>query len=165
MKLEDAFPMDDETKRRRAILMEERLGKERALLAGIRQHMTELRAMLERVSGHWGYEDGMYRFYHGSFKVYGLQEMTVAMVACLEKAAPAGKGLCEDFRAVVGLGTGKVFSYEVNKRWVEETLPMTTAFLHAKYFLEMAVRYGGLEEPPDSMPSGYAALLCLYGMR
>jgi hypothetical protein len=29
----------------------------------------------------------------------------------------------------------------------------------------MAVRYGHLEEPPTSLPSGYAALLHLFGLR
>jgi len=29
----------------------------------------------------------------------------------------------------------------------------------------MAVRYGYLEEPPTSLPSGYAALLHLFGLR
>jgi len=40
------------------------------------------------------------------------------------------------------------------------------AFFHAKYFLEMACKYGReLAEPPETLPSGWAALLCLYGMR
>ena len=31
--------------------------------------------------------------------------------------------------------------------------------------LEMAVRYSNLPEPPSPLPSGYAALLYLYGLR
>jgi hypothetical protein len=29
----------------------------------------------------------------------------------------------------------------------------------------MAVKYGALAEPPQPKPSGWAALLCLYGLR
>ena len=32
-------------------------------------------------------------------------------------------------------------------------------------FVEMAVRYARLEAPPPLLPSGYAALLCLYRLR
>jgi len=39
------------------------------------------------------------------------------------------------------------------------------AFFHARYFLEMAIRYADLSDPPRPLPSGYAALLYLYGLR
>lgn len=39
------------------------------------------------------------------------------------------------------------------------------AFFHARFFLEMAVRYATLPECPNPLPSGYAALLSLYGLR
>jgi len=43
---------------------------------------------------------------------------------------------------------------------------MLEAFFHAKYFLEMAVKYGKqLEEPPQRCPSGWASLLTLYKIR
>ena len=45
------------------------------------------------------------------------------------------------------------------------TRPIVEAFFHARYFVEMAVRYARLDEPPSLLPSGYAALLCLYGLR
>jgi hypothetical protein len=66
---------------------------------------------------------------------------------------------------VIRKGTGRTFTPEVNNRWEEETLPITTAFLHALYFLKMAAQCASLDEPPQPMPSGYAALLCLYGIR
>ena len=43
--------------------------------------------------------------------------------------------------------------------------PILEAFFHACFFLEMAVRYAHIEAPPRPLPSGYAALLCLYGLR
>jgi hypothetical protein len=42
---------------------------------------------------------------------------------------------------------------------------MLEAFAHAKFMIEMAVRYAGLLGPPQPMPSGYAALLYLYDLR
>jgi hypothetical protein len=43
---------------------------------------------------------------------------------------------------------------------------MVEAFAHARYFLEMACKYGKeLEEPPQIMPSGWASVLYLYDLR
>ena len=42
--------------------------------------------------------------------------------------------------------TGKRFTPEDNSRWTEVTRPILEAFFHARFFLEMAVRYGHLEE-------------------
>ena len=37
---------------------------------------------------------------------------------------------------------------------------------HAKFFLEMVVKYGKeIDEPPEVLPSGWAAVLCLYDLR
>ena len=63
-------------------------------------------------------------------------------------------------------GTGIQFEREHNRRWREVTGPIVEAFLHAKYFLEMAVKYGEkLEEPPTMLPSGWAAFLYLFNLR
>jgi hypothetical protein len=45
------------------------------------------------------------------------------------------------------------------------TRPILEAFFHARFFLEMAVRYAHIEAPPQLLPSGYAALLYLFGLR
>jgi len=139
---------------------------ERALLAKMRERASELRDLLAQVKDHWGYEDGLYRFYHQSFKVFGLQQLTERIVAELTVIAPGGRGLCELFLAVLEPGLGREFSPDDNAHWVELTAPIVEAFLHARYFLEMAVKYPAeLEEPPRLMPSGWAALLSLYGLR
>ncbi len=69
------------------------------------------------------------------------------------------------FVEIVWAGTGKAFQRADNERWLEVTRPILEAFFHARFFLEMAVRYGDLEVPPNPLPSGYAALLYLFGMR
>jgi hypothetical protein len=53
-----------------------------------------------------------------------------------------------------------------NQKWAMITRPIVEAFLHSKYFIEMAVKYGKeLEEAPQCMPSGWAALTELYKIR
>ena len=146
--------------------MAEYLRREKLLLDNMRQHLPALKQLLETMNDHWGYRDGVYRFYHGSFKVYGLQRFTTDAVAALSRLAPDGEPLCDMFNEITKAGTGRTFKYEDNQHWVEVTAPIVEAFLHARYFVEMAVKYAEeLTEPPQSMPSGWAAVLCLYDLR
>ncbi len=135
------------------------------LLAALRAHLPELRRLLEEVSDHWGEEDGVYRFYHQSFKVYKLQDSTTRIAQALSQVWPAAP-LNDWFRHIVNEGTGRRFEPAHNQRWLSETRPIVEAFFHAKYFLTMACRYGAeLDEPPSTLPSGWAAVLYLYGIR
>ena len=124
----------------------------------------ELEKLLRACSDHWGYEDPVYRFYHQSFKVYGLQQSSQAIVARLQALAP-DRPLHPRFVEIVRSGTGKAFKMEDNERWLEVTRPILEAFFHARFFLEMVVHYADLDAPPSPLPSGYAALLYLFGMR
>jgi hypothetical protein len=135
------------------------------LFANLRGAMPKLKELLARCSGHWGYEDPVYRFYHQSFKVFHLQRTTTEIVESLQALAP-DRPLNAWFMEIVRSGTGKTFQTDHNRRWTEETRPILEAFFHARYFLEMAVRYGEeLEHPPRMLPSGWAALLYLYDLR
>ncbi len=131
-------------------------------MAASRQTLKEL---LERCSDHWGYEDPIYRFYHQSFKAYALQESTQEIVAKLQALAPS-LPLNSWFSDIVREGTGKTFSPEHNENWTAVTRPIVEAFFHARYFLEMVCKYAGeYSSPPDSLRSGYAAVLYLYNLR
>ena len=134
------------------------------LLAELRLRKEGLAELLAAASNHWGYEDPVYRFYHQSFKVYRLQETTKQIVRELSALLP-GQPLNLWFLEMLGQGTGRTFHLDDNARWTAVTRPMVEAFFHARYFLEMAVRYASLEAPPRPLPSGYAALLYLYGLR
>ena len=137
----------------------------RALLANIKAALPGLEELLAECSGAWGYEDPMYRLYYGSFKVYMLQETTEKIVAALKALAP-DRELDAGFMAIIREGTGKVFELGDNQRWLATTRPMVEAFFHARFFLEMAVRcVKRLDAPPAVLPSGWAALLCLYDLR
>ena len=137
---------------------------ELALFEELRRRRAQLSQLLEECSSHWGLEDPVYRFYHQSFKVYHLQATTESIVERLRRLAP-DRELNPWFREIVESGTGLAFESEHNARWLEVTRPIVEAFFHSRYFLEMAVRYGSLKKPPHPLPSGYAALLYLYGLR
>ena len=137
----------------------------RSLIAVLKANHEELSRLLEGVSGHWGYEDPVYRFYHQSFKVYSLQQSTTKIVRALQGLLP-GVPLNSAFDEIITAGTGKEFTLEANRAWSATTRPIVEAFFHARYFLGMAVRYGAdLGEPPTPLPSGWAALLYLFNLR
>ena len=141
--------------------------KENQLLANIKANLSALETLLEEVSSRWGYEDSIYRFYHHSFKVYGLQNKTRRIVDALRNLAPEGQSLCKEFEEIIKEGAGgKEFEYEHNEKWTHHTRPFVEAFFHAKFLLEMVVKYGKkMEELPEMLPSGWAAVLCLYNLR
>ena len=137
---------------------------EMVLLKNLEIYRGKLTALLEECTSHWGFEDPIYRFYHQSFKVFGLQKRTHAIVTLLRALAP-DRSLSLRFGAIIAAGTEREFRPEDNANWDAVTQPIVEAFFHARFFLDMAVRYSKLDRPPGPLPSGYAALLCLYGLR
>ena len=137
------------------------------LLNNIKAKLPVLESLLQETNSHWSYEDPVYRFYYQSFKVYYLQKTTGKIVEVLRSLGPAGRTLCEEFEEIIETGAGgKKFEPEHNESWTQHTRPFLEAFFHAKFFLEMVVKYGReLAEPPQLLPSGWAAVLCLYGLR
>ena len=147
------------------------------LVLALRDKMPVLENLLARIQDRWVHEDRIYRFYHHSCKVYPLQDATVEIVSVLQSIAPERK-LTEYFMTIIQEGTGKSFNTKSNQRWLKETRPIVEAFFHARYFLEMAVKYGKeldiventnpetIEEKfrVGLIPSGFAALLQLYEM-
>ena len=137
----------------------------KALLANLKRQQPSLKKLLAEVNDHWTYEDGVYRFYHQSFKVYLLQSATEQIVEELRSLAP-GRQINDWFAAIVRDGTGKKFQQSHNQSWLEVTRPIVEAFFHARFFLEMAVRYGRqLKRAPAMLPSGWAAFLYLFNLR
>jgi hypothetical protein len=54
---------------------------------------------------------------------------------------------------------------EDNQNWLAVTRPIVEAFFHARFFLEMAVKYGRELDSACSLPTGWAAFLHLYDLR
>jgi len=140
-----------------------------ALLQNIKTHMPELEKLLGEVRDHWGEEDSIYRFYHHSFKVYRIQELTEKIVKALRNLHYKKDGEFNRWFETIYLeGTcrNREWQPDHNIIWATTTRPFLEAFFHAKYFLEMAVKYGKeLEKAPSLLPSGWGSLLCLYGLR
>lgn len=133
------------------------------LFCNTKNSLSELELLHNSVSGF--YEDGLYRIYHHSFKVFHLQSVTNKVMDTLKQLLP-GRELNEDFLTIVAEGTDKEFCLETNDNCLTEVRPIVEAFLHAKYFLKMAVNCASeLHTPPGPMPSKWAALLCLYNLR
>jgi len=141
------------------------LQKDQLLLDSIKVKQSELERLL--VPFQAMYEDGIYRFYHHSFKVYQLQDFTSQAVAIFRRIAEdSNTKLCDWFEEIVSAGTGFVWKPEHNASWTFHTRPIVEAFLHAKYFLEMMIKYGReLDAAPTMLPSGWAAVLELYNQR
>jgi hypothetical protein len=138
------------------------------LLANLHRHLPALEALLADVQDLLLYEDAIYRFYHQSWKVYDLQGLTREIARLLAAIAPVGRPFCAAFQELLDAGAGEVrFEAAHNEAWTQHTRVFVEAFLHAKFFLEMAVTYGRrLAVPPTmGLPVGWAALLCLYGLR
>ena len=135
---------------------------ESILRENLKEKAQALKALLEKANARSGYEDGFCEFYAQSFKVFSIQEMTVAIVEMLESLLP-GENMNPFFEKVIAAGTGKTFTRDDNKRWVESAGPILTAFLHARFFLEMACEY---TDPPHGwiLPTGWMALRTLYGI-
>jgi hypothetical protein len=69
------------------------------------------------------------------------------------------------FLRIIETGTGHAFTLAANACWEAVARPVLEAFFHARFMLEMACRYAGPQEPPETLPSGYAALLYLFNLR
>jgi hypothetical protein len=138
---------------------------DKELLTSLKSNLPQMKELLSEINKEYRYEDYIYRFYHQSFKVYRLQDLTMSITKLLIQVAP-DINLNPWFLQIFNEGTCKEFKLEHNKHWPEETRPIVEAFFHAKYFLEMCVKYAEeLERPPEVLPSGWASVLYLYNMR
>ena len=146
---------------------QQRLILEQVLLENLKAHVDELMAVLEAVSGN-AYEDTVYRFYSGSAKVYlDAPYKTQLIVDLLRRIAPEGTRISPQFEEACLAGLKPIqFELTHNQAWAEHTRPFIESFFHARFFLEMAVKYATeLDKAPSLLPSGWAALLCLYEIR
>jgi hypothetical protein len=148
-------------------MIPERDGRKEAneLLVNLKKNLPKLEKTLAEVNDMWGVEDCVYRFYHSSFKLIPYQQTTRKVVRELQALLP-GHPLNSMFKEIIASGTGIEFQDTTNANWLAETRPIVDAFLHARFFLEMAVKYGReLDFPPNSLPSGWAAILYLFNLR
>jgi hypothetical protein len=138
------------------------------LLCVIKNNISLLEERLQKANGHWQGEDGFYRFYHGSLKVYFLQKETDKMVKLIEKIRQEAnvKDLNPQFLEIIREGTSKTWDPSHNENWNKHTRPILEAFFHAREMISLMIKYGKtLETAPNMLPSGWAAVLYLYNLR
>src|SRR5262245_41429684 len=99
------------------------------LLQNLKAKLPDLKSMLVTVEGHWAMEDAVYRFYHGSFKVYRAQQYIEQVVAALRSLLP-DREMDDDFLTIFRAGTGKEFTMEHNREWLMHTRPILEALFH-----------------------------------
>lgn len=138
--------------------------QEGLLLERIHAQEALLRALLAKCGDRWPDEDPFRRFYRSSPEVFALQPLTAEIAGALLALTP-GRPLHPRFVEIVRAGTGQAWSPADDTRCAEAARPVLEAYLHARFFLEAAVRCAHLEVPPRPLPSGYAALLDLLGLR
>ncbi len=142
-----------------------RYAKAQRLLENIKNNRAKIRSTLN-----WFYEeeaDLVYRFYHQSFKVFIMNSLIEKADNLFKELAPTEAKLNAWYRLITKTSLSREFdASETNEKWIGETTPLLLAFWNAKYFLEqMLVAADELDEAPQILPSGWAAVLYLYDLR
>lgn len=143
---------------------EPRAELERALLVALRRDADALLALQARV-GKLG-DDGVYRFFHQSFKVFHLHNATQQIVDALQALLP-DVPLNPWLMQVVADGAAPKFAgKETNANWLRETRPVVEAYLLAKQVLDMVCKFArAYEEPPTMFDGGWGTVLYLFLLR
>jgi len=135
------------------------------LFSNLKASLPILETLLAECDHEWGGREAVYRFYHQSYKVYGIQSRTLKIVQALSSLLP-DRPLNKWFMEIVSQGTGKKFEMSHNRKWLETTRPMLEAYFHARHFLSVAIEYGKkLEFPPNMLPTGWGTVLYLFDLR
>jgi len=135
------------------------------LLENIRSNRDEIEKQLLHFKSEE--PDLVYRFYHQSFKVFYMVPLIERADTLFRQLAPEGVDVNKWYSLIAKGGVGRKFDPDTtNDNWLGEVPPMLMAFWNAKYFLEqMLVAADELEEAPQVLPSGWAAVLYLYDLR
>jgi hypothetical protein len=136
-----------------------------ALFVRIKARLSDLEAMAEKLEA--VEENGVYRFYHGSFKVFNMQEPIKEAFKLIEEIGGVDDPPHLEYALLVKAGTENDFAGDrTNANWDAETKPILEAFWHTKYFIKMMVKYGKkLEKVEPPLDYGMAAVLYLFELR
>lgn len=144
------------------------LEKENLLIERIKNDLPHLRTLLNKFSG----EDIPYRFLYQSFKVYRAQGLLEEAREAFMKIAGQDFDLDPWWLQIVSEALVGPFELSHNKVWLEKTRPQMEAYFHTKHLLELIVKYGEQKEKvstethsPRIISSGWANVLCLFGLR
>jgi hypothetical protein len=136
-----------------------------ALFVRIKARLSDLEAMAEELEA--VEENGVYRFYHGSYKVFNMQEPIKEAFKLIEEIGGEDDPPHFEYALLVKAGTENDFAGDrTNPNWDAEAKPILEAFWHTKYFITMMVKYGKkLEKVEPPLDYGMAAVLYLFELR
>jgi hypothetical protein len=136
-----------------------------ALFLRIKARLPELEEIAEEMEV--VEENGVYRFYHGSFKVFHLQGPVRKAFDLIKEIGGEDDSPLYDYVAIVEAGAFHKFSRTTNDNWDAETRPILEAFWHTKYFVRMMVEYATKLDRIElaGMDYGLAAVLYLFQLR
>lgn len=165
-------PASTKVKRSREEILEEldaAFQKQHALAGQLLNNIKTHRETIERVLARFRKEepDLVYRFYHQSFKVFIMTSLIGSADELFKSLSPDSRELDPWYIQITSTALSRKFEdSETNENWFEVTTPVLLAFWNSKYILErMLAAADELTEPPTILPSGWAAVLCLYGLR
>jgi hypothetical protein len=131
-------------------------------------YLKDLETLLQEVNNFWDYDDVMYRYYNKSSKTYYAQKITAKIVNMLRIINPYQQECKVDrnFLDIIDKGTIKTFDVNKDDDWKSNSQYMLEAMFHAKYMLELAVKYGRKYKRYAIAPNDecFDPLLRLYGM-
>jgi hypothetical protein len=108
-------------------------------------------------------EDGVYRFYHGSNKVFFLQDPVKEAFTLIKEIGGESDPPNFEYARIVEAGTAHQFSETTNENWEAETKPILDASSHTKYSINMMVKYAKeLETVESPLEPGVVAVLYLW---
>ncbi len=132
------------------------------LLKRIKAALPQLEALNDDLDHE--YEDRVYRYYHGSYKIYVLQAGTQKIVQALQSLYP-GRALNEAFSRILKEGTGKSSEAVAGAERTAQERCILEAFFNARSCLEMVIRYGKrLGVAPSWLPSRWAAAVYRFNL-
>ena len=135
-----------------------------ALLLRIKARLPELEELARALNE--AEEDGVYRFYHGSYKVFNLQDPVKEAFTLIKAIGGEADPPHYEYTRTVEAGTAHDFGESTNANWDAETKPILEAFWHTKYFINMMVKYAKeLETIVMPLDYGMAAVLYLFELR
>jgi hypothetical protein len=106
-----------------------------ALLSRIKARLADIEVLLHDIADEWGEEDGVYRFYHQSYKVFErLQGITRDGFALITAIGGEEDPPCEWYSQIVREGTEHDFNERTNKEWLQQTRPILEAFWQHEIF-------------------------------
>lgn len=138
------------------------------LLSRIKERLPQLRELKADAEREFGAPDRFYRFYYQSFKAYFIQEHTLNINDLFLAIGGEDYTLCPFYMEIMAEGTNKSFKFEYNEEWTKQTRPVLEAYFHAKMFLDLMIQSAEsipTTEAPHCLPSGWAAVLCLFRLR